>query len=78
MKSIRGRVKYFKKNLLQCQVLYYNSHVDCLGIKSGCCKKPVINYLSYSGGQHVTLTLCWSNLKPYCMGRKAAFFSVGI
>jgi len=20
------------------------------------------------------LTLCWSNLKPYCMGRKAAFF----
>jgi len=24
------------------------------------------------------LTLCRSNLKPYCMGRKAAFFSVGI
>jgi len=24
------------------------------------------------------LTLCRSNLKHYCMGRKAAFFSVGI
>jgi hypothetical protein len=24
------------------------------------------------------LTLCRSNLNPYCMGRKAAFFSVGI
>jgi len=24
------------------------------------------------------LTLCRSNLQPYCMGRKAAFFSVGI
>jgi len=24
------------------------------------------------------LTLCQSNLQPYCMGRKAAFFSVGI
>ena len=24
------------------------------------------------------LTLCRSNLKPYCMGRKAAFFSAGI
>ena len=29
--------------------------------------------------RHVdALTLCRSNLKPYCMGRKAAFFSVGI
>ena len=26
----------------------------------------------------ICLTLCRSNLKPYCMGRKAAFFSVGI
>ena len=25
-----------------------------------------------------TLTLCRSNLKLYCVGRKAAFFSVGI
>jgi hypothetical protein len=24
------------------------------------------------------LTLCRSNLNPYCLGRKAAFFSVGI
>jgi hypothetical protein len=24
------------------------------------------------------LTLCWFNLHPYCLGRKAAFFSVGI
>jgi hypothetical protein len=29
--------------------------------------------------QHIpTLTLCRSNLNPYCMGRKAAFLSVGI
>jgi hypothetical protein len=27
---------------------------------------------------YITLTLCRSNLNPYCMGRKAAFFSVGI
>jgi hypothetical protein len=26
----------------------------------------------------INLTLCRSNLNPYCMGRKAAFFSVGI
>jgi hypothetical protein len=26
----------------------------------------------------LTLTLCRSNLNPYCLGRKAAFFSVGI
>jgi len=26
---------------------------------------------------HIDLTLCWSNLKPYCMGRKAAFFFSG-
>jgi hypothetical protein len=26
----------------------------------------------------ICLTLCWSNLNPYCLGRKAAFFSVGI
>jgi hypothetical protein len=25
-----------------------------------------------------SLTLCQSNLNPYCLGRKAAFFSVGI
>jgi hypothetical protein len=28
--------------------------------------------------QHIfqtILTLCWSNLNPYCLGRKAAFFS---
>jgi hypothetical protein len=23
------------------------------------------------------LTLCWSNLNPYCLGRKAAFFFSG-
>jgi hypothetical protein len=26
----------------------------------------------------VELTLCRSNLNPYCLGRKAVFFSVGI
>jgi hypothetical protein len=29
-----------------------------------------INYLT-------SLTLCWSNLNPYCMGRKAVFFFSG-
>jgi hypothetical protein len=27
---------------------------------------------------HNNLTLCRPNLNPYCLGRKAAFFSVGI
>ena len=27
---------------------------------------------------NINLTLCRSNLKLYCVGRKAAFFSVGI
>jgi hypothetical protein len=26
----------------------------------------------------ISLTLCRSNLNPYCLGRKAGFFSVGI
>jgi hypothetical protein len=26
----------------------------------------------------IILTLCRSNLNPYCLGRKVAFFSVGI
>jgi hypothetical protein len=41
----------------------------------------VNNTLSWK--QHIDasipkLTLCRSNLNPYCLGRKAAFFSVGI
>jgi hypothetical protein len=33
----------------------------------------------YRSSQNASvLTLCRSNLNPYCMGRKAAFFSVGI
>jgi hypothetical protein len=52
------------------------------------CSRP--NHLTkdYSLGLHLGfyfclsirlyLTLCRSYLKPYCMGRKTAFFSVGI
>jgi hypothetical protein len=37
------------------------------------CKIRIINIFLECG----KLTLCQSNLNPYCMGRKAAFFSVG-
>jgi len=37
------------------------------------CKYLEINkFFTYMWADH--LTLCWSNLKPYCMDRKAAFF----
>jgi hypothetical protein len=32
----------------------------------------------FTGDCDCSLTLCRSNLNPYCLGRKAAFFSVGI
>jgi len=38
---------------------------------------PKMDFYGISGIVN-KLTLCRSNLKHYCMGRKAAFFSVGI
>jgi hypothetical protein len=45
-----------------------------------CYPQPVIRYiLSFVPYLDVsTLTLCLSYLNPYCLGRIAAFFSVGI
>jgi len=37
-----------------------------------------LNFTQYYHFKTIALTLCRSNLKHYCMGRKAAFFSVGI
>jgi hypothetical protein len=39
---------------------------------------PSISNVFYTSKKYWYLTLCRSNLNPYCLGTKAAFFSVGI
>jgi hypothetical protein len=37
-----------------------------------------VEYITMQCSILTLITLCRSNLNPYCMGRKVAFFSVGI
>ena len=80
-KGVKEKLKFFIDTGAQLSLCKHTS------IKEGSVYDPkrVVNVRGISsctertlGETEMGLTLCWSNLKPYCMGRKAAFFSVGI
>jgi hypothetical protein len=79
--------RWFKKFVILGIVSYMDN--ACLKFELMGCEEPAVEpLLGYDYGYSpcvgkfcdriLNLTLCQSNLNPYCLGRKAAFFSVGI